>query len=48
MKNTTVRRIVSAIIAAAMIASLLLCFSGCSENVFSDYQSDTFELGEQW
>ena len=48
MKNSLVKRIVSAILAAAMIASLLLCFSGCSEDVFSDYQSDTFELGDQW
>lgn len=47
MKNTVIRRIIAALLAAAAVA-LLLCSSGCSENVFSDYQSNTFELGNQW
>ena len=48
MKNNIARRIVSAIIAAAMIAALLFCASGCSENVFNGYQSNTFEIGNNW
>lgn len=47
IKNTVVRRVAAAILAAAAVA-LLLCSSGCSENVFSNYQSNTFELGNQW
>ena len=47
MKNNIARRIAAAILAAAAVA-LLLISSGCTENVFSDYQSNTFELGDQW
>ena len=48
MKNNAVKRIISALIVAAMIAAMLFCASGCSENVFDTYQSDTFQIGENW
>ena len=47
MKNSTLRRVVAGILAAAALFTLL-CAAGCSENVFSEYQSNTFELGENW
>ena len=47
MKKTTLRRAVAALLAAAAVFTLL-CASGCSDKVFEEYQSNTFELGENW